>query len=80
MIAEKYNDNVKNAIAIAYNPKDVNPDVCNITNPFFLLNPWCTWLNIEKVNNKLAIAITISCHTISIKNYNKLINLSNHSE
>ena len=35
-IAEKNKDNVKNEIAIAYNPNDVNPAVLNNMNPFFL--------------------------------------------
>jgi len=35
IIAENNSDNVKNEIAIAYNPKKVKPDVFNNINPFF---------------------------------------------
>lgn len=37
--AEKYRLRVKKEIAIVYNPKVVNPEVVNVNNPFFFLNP-----------------------------------------
>ena len=37
--AEKYSESVKNAIAIAYNPRAVNPEVGNVKRPFFFFKP-----------------------------------------
>ena len=38
-IEEKYKPKVKKEIAMAYNPKVVNPEAVKVNNPFFFLNP-----------------------------------------